>query len=319
MRNPRYTSRQCTEPHKSSTSHHNKNQYSNKPVCTAQVETQKDRSLRRRIQSLQCFLFEQLHKELNQAQPHSNPAHTPPKAADALMPTTSEPATSLSQATPASILPLKPAAQPSAAAVSAAPNDQSVSTPSAQDDAVSDTADTASTPAAAATTREAGAATASEAATATASEAAAARASGAAGQDEAGDRQQQEPNGDAAREDAAVEGASSKTVIDGTFGIVVKQRTKVLTGVQANKFRESRSFQVRRASKFHSSMYLLWLGSVYTVTKTLGLNSVSMPSWTLDVSSAEHHSCIGCRLQGGRVLKLGDNNAMTVVLCTALF
>ncbi|KAL0035268.1 hypothetical protein WJX79_009470 [Trebouxia sp. C0005] len=42
-----------------------------------EVETQKDRSLRRRIQSLQCFLFEQLHRELTQPSPSTPPGSEP--------------------------------------------------------------------------------------------------------------------------------------------------------------------------------------------------------------------------------------------------
>ena len=96
------------------------------------------------------------------------------------------------------------------------------------------------------------AATNLEATASTASEPAAATAPGAAGADEAGVGQQ-DPGGETALQGAAVEVTSRKTVIDGTFGIVVKQRTKVLTGVQADKFRESRSFQVHAASRSSST------------------------------------------------------------------
>ena len=244
-------------------------------VCAPQVETQRDHSLRRRIQSLQCFLFEQLHKELNQAQsqpqPQPSPAKGPMQAANSPLPTTSEPATSLSQ----TALPALPPLQATTAAVveSSAPTNQSMSSSSGQ--SITDHPSTAASPAAtdseatASPASAAAAATASAseavaaaadsatgataatspvaAASATASEAAATTALDAAGQGEAADGQQ-DPRGQAALQDAAVEGISRKTVIDDTFGIVVKQRTKVLTGVQADKFRESRSFQVHTAS-----------------------------------------------------------------------
>ena len=229
-----------------------------KSVCAPQVETQKDHSLRRRIQSLQCFLFEQLHKELNQAQSQSQPqpnlAQGPGKAPNSPLPTTSEPATSVSRTAPPAI----PSSQSTAmsGAVSGTPSDQSMSSSPGQ--SLTDTPNTVASLAAAAatdleaaadTTLGATAATSSvTAVSATASEAAAGTASGAAGQEEAADGQQ-DLGGQAALQDAAVEGVSRKTVIDGTFGIVVKQRTKVLTGGQADKSRESRSFQVHTASQ----------------------------------------------------------------------
>jgi len=43
---------------------------------------------------------------------------------------------------------------------------------------------------------------------------------------------------------AGAEPAARKSIIDATFGLAVRQRTKVTTGLQADKLRESRSFQV---------------------------------------------------------------------------
>ena len=166
-----------------------------------QVETQKDRSLRRRIQSLQCFLFEQLHRELTQ--PHSIPAQPPTNPPERPLLTTSEPASPLSNATPEALQ----AATPSAS-LEAAQSSANAGT----------TAGTAETPAAV------------DVATAGRS-----RDEGIA---------QQGSGGQAAQGEGAAEGSRPKTVIDSTFGMLVKQRTKVLTGVQADKFRESRSFQV---------------------------------------------------------------------------
>lgn len=195
------------------------------------METQKDRSLRRRIQSLQCFLFEQLHRELNQgAHPQATPAPAPAKAANPPLPTTSEPAAaSLAKAASPPTSPSQPPAEPAGTA-SAAPSQQSIASPPSVEDITTLTGTAAkATPAAAAA---AAAATASTAA--------------AGGFDAAdGEGGQQEPEGVAAMGVAAGEGGTSwKTVIDGTFGIVVRQRTKVLTGLQLDKFRESRSFQV---------------------------------------------------------------------------
>lgn len=174
--------------------------------------------------------------------------------------------------------------------MSGAPSDQTMSSSSGQ--SITDIPNTAASPAAAAAAElKANASTASAAAAATASEAAADTASGAtvatsslaaaqatasgtadgtassaAGQDEAADGQQ-DPGEQAALQNTAVEGVSRKTVIDGTFGIVVKQRTKVLTGVQADKFRESRSFQVHTASLLICHVCLL-LGCPFACTDT---------------------------------------------------
>ena len=232
-----------------------------KSVSAPQVETQKDHSLRRRIQSLQCFLFEQLHKELNQAQsqPQPNPAQAPAKATNSSLPTTNEPATSVSQAAPPAVPPSQStpaaavgAATAAGAAVPGAPSDQRVGFLLAQ--GFTNPPDTS------AATNLVATATAALEAAATASDIAAATAPGAAGADEAGVGQQQ-PGGEKALHGAAVEGTSRKTVIDGTFGIVVKQRTKVLTGVQADKFRESRSFQVHtafRSSSTHTCLFVCY-------------------------------------------------------------
>ncbi|KAL0054988.1 hypothetical protein WJX82_005488 [Trebouxia sp. C0006] len=113
-----------------------------------EVETQKDRSLRRRIQSLQCFLFEQLHRELTQSSPRAPPGFAPPAKApsEAILPTTEPPTTATTDVTATS----PPHAKP----------------------------------------------------------------------------------------------ATRKSIIDATFGLAVRQRTKVTTGLQADKLRESRSFQV---------------------------------------------------------------------------
>ena len=48
----------------------------------------------------------------------------------------------------------------------------------------------------------------------------------------------------AAQQPSGVDATSKKSIIDATFGLAVRQRTKVMTGVQADKFKESRSFQV---------------------------------------------------------------------------
>lgn len=63
--------------------------------------------------------------------------------------------------------------------------------------------------------------------------------------DEGSAQQGSSGQGAAAQGEGPAGGLRQKTVIDSTFGMVVKQRTKVLTGVQADKLRESRSFQVQ--------------------------------------------------------------------------
>jgi NAD(P)H-hydrate repair Nnr-like enzyme with NAD(P)H-hydrate epimerase domain len=62
---------------------------------------------------------------------------------------------------------------------------------------------------------------------------------------DAGSRQQSASSSEQiAQQAAGVEPASKKSIIDATFGLAVRQRTKVTTGLQADKLRESRSFQV---------------------------------------------------------------------------
>lgn len=172
-----------------------------------EVETQKDRSLRRRIQSLQCFLFEQLHRELTQPSSGTPPGFGLPAKApsEATLPTTNEPATAPADVTAAS----PPQANP--------------------DDHVQRT---------------------SMQATAAAASAAASQPMTAAGQSgtvssDAGSLQPSASgSAQTVQQVADTEPATRKSIIDATFGLVVRQRTKVTTGLQADKLRESRSFQV---------------------------------------------------------------------------
>lgn len=92
-----------------------------------QVETQKDRSLRRRIQSLQIFLFEQLHRELLQGQseksnqPVTDTAPSPDKFAsdlDALSSSPSKPDAAITE----TALAAEPADATSAAVPGAKPS-----------------------------------------------------------------------------------------------------------------------------------------------------------------------------------------------------
>ena len=203
------------------------------------METQKDRSLRRRIQSLQCFLFEQLHRELTQPSPSTPPGSAPPAKApsEATLPTTDEPTTAPRDVT----APSPPLASP----------DDHVKQTSMQTTAA------AAAPAAAAAAATA-AATASQPMT-------------AAGQAETvssgeGARQQSAPSSEqTAQQAAGAEPAARKSIIDATFGLAVRQRTKVTTGLQADKLRESRSFQVCTClpdciSPCSWYMCLLWSG-----------------------------------------------------------
>lgn len=184
-----------------------------------QVETQKDRSLRRRIQSLQCFLFEQLHRELSQPSLNSPPGTDPPAKTplDAARPSVTAPATAAT--------PLQASAQPTASS-----------------DA--DTQQTDRQPSAAA----------SESATPSSDKS---QVQQQASDSQETAQQQAEVSGiirpsdaqpDLGMHAAGLQGGAKpvgrKSVIDATFGLVVRQRTKVMTGLQADKLRESRSFQV---------------------------------------------------------------------------
>ena len=184
------------------------------------METQKDRSLRRRIQSLQCFLFEQLHRELLQAQPQSSPTQTPQSAPDAPSSPPKEPTNLLRTAGPGA-------------------TQQSTKQPAQQEAQQEATASAATDPAAS---------SAAGTAVATAADSVAEAAATAVAGHKSSNVQQEAGDGQVTQEGAAAEGATHKTVIDSTFGIVVKQRTKVATGAQADKFRESRSFQVLASS-----------------------------------------------------------------------
>jgi len=171
------------------------------------VETQKDRSLRRRIQSLQCFLFEQLHRELTQSNPATAPqsAQPPIQPLGTALPTSSEPASVATGKTAALITSITSPTKTSAAAAGRVSGVQQ--TPNSSTGArglESETAVSGSEP----------------------------------GQQLQGSGLQ------AAQQQAGAEPTSRKSVIDATFGLVVRQRTKVMTGLQADKFRESRSFQV---------------------------------------------------------------------------
>lgn len=170
------------------------------------METQKDRSLRRRIQSLQCFLFEQLHRELTQPSPSTPPGSGLPAKApsEATLPTTNEPTNAPTDVT----APPLPHASP--------------------DDHVEQTSMQETAAAAVAATQHM----------------TAADQSGIVSSD-AGSRQQSASSSEqTAQQAAGAEPASKKSIIDATFGLAVRQRTKVTTGLQADKLRESRSFQV---------------------------------------------------------------------------
>ena len=165
-----------------------------------QVETQKDRSLRRRIQSLQCFLFEQLHRELTQPSPSTPPGSAPPAKApsEATLPTTELPTTATTEVTAASQL------------------------HTIHDDRVEQTSMQA-----------------------TAAAAAAAASQPMKVSSDAGLPQQNASSSEqTAQQAAGAHPATRKSIIDATFGLAVRQRTKVTTGVQADRLRESRSFQV---------------------------------------------------------------------------
>ena len=180
------------------------------------METQKDRSLRRRIQSLQCFLFEQLHRELTQPSPSTPTGPAPPAKApssEATLPTTELPTTAPTDIT----APSPPRASP--------------------DDLVEQTSMQA-------TATAAPAVAAAPAATAATQPTTAAGQAGTVSSD-AGARQQSASSSEqTAQQAAGAEPATRKSIIDATFGLAVRQRTKVTTGFQADKLRESRSFQV---------------------------------------------------------------------------
>ena len=156
-----------------------------------QVETQKDRSLRRRTQP----------------SPSTPPGFAPPAKApsEATLRTTELPTTATTEVTAASQLHPTP------------------------DDRVEQT---------------------SMQATAAAAAAAASQATTAAGEagtfsSDAGSAQQSASSSEqTAQQAAGAHPATRKSIIDATFGLAVRQRTKVTTGVQADKLRESRSFQV---------------------------------------------------------------------------
>ena len=144
------------------------------------METQKDRSLRRRIQSLQIFLFEQLHRELLQVQSETNP---PPAASDAAS-TASIPSAKVAQTL------LKHASASLGKLATADMAEPSLPSP--------------------------------------------------------GDASEQSAaEVDPSQADAAQpEAQDGKTVIDQTFGLMVRQRTRCLAQHKAEKHREFRSFQV---------------------------------------------------------------------------
>ncbi|KAL0035726.1 hypothetical protein WJX77_000104 [Trebouxia sp. C0004] len=172
-----------------------------------EVETQKDRSLRRRIQSLQCFLFEQLHRELTQLSPSTPPGSGLPAKApsEATLPITHKPTSASTEVT----APSPPHASP--------------------DDHVQQSSMQASAAAAAAAATQ---------------PITAAGQSGTVSSD-AGSRQQSACSSERiAQQAAGAEPATRKSIIEATFGLVVRQRTKVTTGLQTEKLRESRSFQV---------------------------------------------------------------------------
>ena len=83
---------------------------------------------------------------------------------------------------------------------------------------------------------------------------------------DAGSRQQSASSSEhTAQQAAGAEPAPRKSIIDATFGLAVRQRTKVTTGLQADKLRESRSFQVCACLPDCTSpcccyMCLLWSG-----------------------------------------------------------
>ena len=175
-----------------------------------QVETQRDRSLRRRIQSLQCFLFEQLHRELTQPTPTPNPTQNPPAAPSS--PTTNEGP----QASPPG-----PSQGQEAEDGNTAAERQDVTSSSAQTQA----------------------ARSGEVQSAAQAEHARQHSGRAEEVESALDVQ-----GAQAQQGSGEPASRSSSVIDATFGLVVRQRTKVLTvgSLQADRFRESRSFQVPR-------------------------------------------------------------------------
>ena len=144
------------------------------------METQKDRSLRRRIQSLQIFLFEQLHRELLQVQTEDK---SQPAASDA---TRTAP---LSSAKASHTLPTAASASFSEPTTAGSTSEPSLSGP--------------------------------------------------------GDETQQPAaEVEAPQTDAKAQVQDGKTVIDQTFGLVVRQRTRCLAQHKAEKHREFRSFQV---------------------------------------------------------------------------
>lgn len=185
----------------------------------SKVETQKDRSLRRRIQSLQCFLFEQLHRELSQLSLNSPPGIDPPAKAplDAALPSVTAPGTAAT--------PVQASAQPTASS-----------------DA--DTQQTDSQPSAAATESELPSSDASQ----VQEQASDSQAPGQQSAEVPGNLRPSDAQPDVGMQAAGPQGGAKpvgrKSVIDATFGLVVRQRTKVMTGLQADKLRESRSFQV---------------------------------------------------------------------------
>ena len=234
---------QAAEAHALPCSHRFLRQYGSVP----QVETQKDRSLRRRIQSLQCFLFEQLHRELTQSSPRAPPGFAPPAKApsEAILPTTEPPTTATTDVTATS-------------PPHASPDDNHVEQSNMQ----------ATAAAAAAALPAAAPAAAAAAAAAAATQPMTAPVAGQAGtvSSDAGAQQQSAPSSEqTAQQAAGAEPATRKSIIDATFGLAVRQRTKVTTGLQADKLRESRSFQVcvclpECISPCCCYMCLLWSG-----------------------------------------------------------
>ena len=155
------------------------------------METQKDRTLLSRIQSLQMFLFEQLHREMQvQAETTSSSSDIAAPAV-ATAPTTQTSLPNSTAVRPTNHLSTEPASAPTSKAASSA-------------------GDALAEPSSA----HAGATKLQPAA------------------------QTQPPQTDAQSPEA-----DKRTVIDQSFGILVRQRTRCLSQGQAEKLREFRSFQ----------------------------------------------------------------------------
>lgn len=179
-----------------------------------QVETQRDRSLPRRIQSLQRFLLEQLHKEASQqlgiASTTASPSPTLPLAS------------SSTPAAPGSVASTTGAglqAEPQAVAVTLTATGSGVSVALAAQEL---SAGAGLSPEVAVTPQSGGRGLAGS------------MLSPAGGSPEPAQRQQQQAG-------------SPRTVVDQTFGLLMQQHTQCLTGSRPVKDRQVKSFQVSLA------------------------------------------------------------------------